>query len=148
MKYKNYEARVSFDDEAGIFHGEVIGIRDVITFQGESVAELRKAFAESVDDYLAFCVDRGEEPDKPFSGRFVLRIKPELHKQIYLAAKQEEKSLNTWIEEKLLQESPKAKLKAIAYLEDKLDRLTRSNRPTSNPKRSPITIEINSTIFL
>ncbi|MBW4622066.1 MAG: type II toxin-antitoxin system HicB family antitoxin [Cyanosarcina radialis HA8281-LM2] len=114
MKYKTYEAKVSFDDEAGIFHGEVIGIRDVITFQGESVSQLRRAFAKSVDDYLAFCADRGEEPDKPFSGRFVLRIKPELHKQIYLAAKQEGKSLNAWIEEKLLQELPNVKFKAIA----------------------------------
>ncbi len=101
MKYKGYEAIVSFDDEAGIFHGEVINIRDVITFQGSCVEELRKAFIESVDDYLEFCAERGEEPDKPFSGRFVLRIAPELHKQIYRRAKQEGKRLNAWVEEKL-----------------------------------------------
>ncbi len=101
MKYKSYEAKVSFDDEAGIFHGEVLNIRDVITFQGKSVSELRKAFQESVDDYLDFCAERGEEPNKPFSGRFVLRIAPELHEQIYKRAKQEGKSLNAWVEEKL-----------------------------------------------
>ncbi|MGH2415281.1 MAG: type II toxin-antitoxin system HicB family antitoxin [Microcystaceae cyanobacterium] len=101
MKYKGYEAIVSFDDEANLFHGEVINIRDVITFQGQSVDELKKAFQESVDDYLDFCAERSEEPDKPFSGRFVLRLAPELHKQIYIRAKQEGKSLNAWVEEKL-----------------------------------------------
>lgn len=101
MKYKGYEAIVSFDDEAGIFHGEVTGIRDVITFQGQSVDELKKAFQESVDDYLDFCAERGEESAKPFSGRFLLKIDPQLHKQIYLKAKQEGKSLNAWVEQKL-----------------------------------------------
>ncbi|CCQ51659.1 MULTISPECIES: type II toxin-antitoxin system HicB family antitoxin [Crocosphaera] len=101
MKYKGYEALVSLDDEQGIFHGEVINIRDVITFQGQSVSELKQAFIESVEDYLEFCAQRGEEPEKPFSGRFVVRIDPELHKQIYIKAKQEGKSLNTWVSEKL-----------------------------------------------
>ena len=62
MDYKGYVGRVEYDDEAGIFHGEVINTRDVITFQGETVEELRKAFRDSVDDYLAFCAERGEEP--------------------------------------------------------------------------------------
>ena len=101
MKYKGYEAVVSVDDEQGIFHGEVINIRDVITFQGQSFSELKQAFIESVEDYLEFCAQRREEPDKPFSGRFVVRIDPELHKQIYIKAKQEGKSLNTWVSEKL-----------------------------------------------
>ena len=101
MKYKGYEALVSLDDEQGIFHGEVINIRDVITFQGQSVSELKQAFIESVEDYLEFCAQRGEQPEKPFSGRFVVRIDPELHKQIYIKAKQEGKSLNTWVSEKL-----------------------------------------------
>lgn len=101
MKYKGYEAVVSFDDEAEVFHGEVIDIRDVITFQGTNVDELKKAFMDSVDDYLAFCKERNEEPDKPFSGQFVVRIKPELHKRIWINAKREGKSLNSWVEEKL-----------------------------------------------
>ena len=86
MEYTGYIAKVEFDDEAGIFHGEVINTRDVITFQGQSVAELKRAFKESVQDYLAFCASRGEEPDKPFSGQFVTRIPPELHRQVNLAA--------------------------------------------------------------
>lgn len=101
MEYKGYIGKVEFDDEAGIFHGEVINTRDVITFQGDSVAELKKAFHESVDDYLAFCVSRGEEPDKPFSGQFVTRIPPELHRQVNLAASIAGKSLNAWVSEQL-----------------------------------------------
>ncbi|MFM6037569.1 MAG: type II toxin-antitoxin system HicB family antitoxin [Sphaerospermopsis kisseleviana] len=101
MKYKGYEAVVEFDDQAAIFHGEVINIRDVITFQGSSVEELKKAFQDSVDDYLAFCKQRSEEPDKPFSGKFVVRINPQLHKTIAIKARQEGKSLNSWIEQRL-----------------------------------------------
>jgi predicted HicB family RNase H-like nuclease len=101
MEYKGYVGRVEFDNEAGIFHGEVVGTRDVITFQGQSVAELMAAFEESVEDYLAFCRERGEEPDRPFSGQFVTRIAPELHRQINLAASLSRKSLNAWVSEQL-----------------------------------------------
>ncbi len=64
MSYKAYEAAVEYDEDAEIFHGEVINLRDVITFQGKSVSELKRAFAASVEDYLAFCRQRGEEPDQ------------------------------------------------------------------------------------
>ena len=67
MEYKGYFGKVVFDDEANIFHGEVINLRDVVTFQGKTVEELRKAFHESVDDYLDFCAVREEEPEKPYS---------------------------------------------------------------------------------
>jgi len=101
MEYKGYIAKVEFDDEAEIFHGEVINVRDVITFEGTSVAELRQAFQESVEDYLAFCAERGEEPEKPFSGKFSLRIEPELHRRITLRARLANKSLNSWVSETL-----------------------------------------------
>ncbi len=65
MEYKGYLAHVEFDNEAAIFHGEVRNTRDVITFQGQSVEELKKAFEDSVEDYLAFCAERGEAPDQP-----------------------------------------------------------------------------------
>lgn len=103
MNYRDYEAVVQFDEEANIFHGEVVNTRDVITFQGTSVNELKKAFEESVEDYLAFCKERGEEPDKPFSGNFVVRIRPALHRQLYTQAKKAGKSLNALIEERLSQ---------------------------------------------
>src|SRR5580692_2870874 len=101
MEYKGYIGKVEFDDVAGIFHGEVVNTRDVITFQGHSVAQLKKAFRDSVRDYLAFCAGRGEEPDKPFSGNFVTRIPPELHRQVNAAASLSGKSLNAWVTDQL-----------------------------------------------
>ena len=97
MEYKGYFGKVGFDDEANIFYGEVINLRDVVTFQGETVKDLRKAFRESVDDYLEFCTIRGEEPEKPYSGKFVVRVDPELHKILSIQAKKSGKSLNAWI---------------------------------------------------
>lgn len=99
MTYMNYIAHVEFDDEAEIFHGEVINTRDMITFQGKSVKELKKAFIDSVKDYLAFCAKRGENPDKPFSGKFNLRLDPELHREAVIAAKENGLSLNQWVAE-------------------------------------------------
>jgi predicted HicB family RNase H-like nuclease len=103
LRYKGYTGHVEFDDEAGLFHGEVIDLRDEITFQGTSVEELERAFQDSVDDYLEFCAERGEEPDKPFSGRFMLRLSPHLHREVYARARQEGESLNQWISERLEQ---------------------------------------------
>ena len=101
MEYKGYIGVVEFDDEAGIFHGEVVNTRDVITFQGMSVAEIKKAFRESVDDYLEFCKKRGEESDKPFSGKLVLRMEPSLHRALAVKARRSKKSLNSLIVETL-----------------------------------------------
>ncbi|MGD8363432.1 MAG: type II toxin-antitoxin system HicB family antitoxin, partial [Desulfobacterales bacterium] len=101
MEYKGYFAKVVFDEEANIFHGEVINLRDVITFEGETVDKLRQAFYESVDDYLEFCAERGEDPEKPFSGRFVVRIEPELHKTIAVEARKRGKSINSLVSEAL-----------------------------------------------
>jgi predicted HicB family RNase H-like nuclease len=101
MEYKSYVGQVNFDDEADIFHGEVVNTRDVITFQGRSVEEIRKAFCESIDEYIEWCNERGKIPDKPFSGKLVVRIPPALHRSIFLSAKQEGKSINRWIEDHL-----------------------------------------------
>lgn len=73
MEYKGYLGKVEIDEDAGLFHGEVINVRDVITFEGKTVKELRQAFRDSVDDYLAFCAKRGEDPEKPFAGKFNTR---------------------------------------------------------------------------
>lgn len=101
MTYKGYSGHVSFDDEAKIFHGEVLDTKDVITFQGRSVDEIETSFKDSVDDYLEFCIERNEQPDKPFSGKFVVRLEPSLHHRIYLKAAQSGKSLNKWIKDTL-----------------------------------------------
>lgn len=101
MEYKGYVGQVSFDDEANLFHGEVINTRDVITFQGQSVEEIRLAFRESIDVYLEWCKERKKTPDKPFSGKLIVRIPPALHRSIFLSAKEEGISINRWIEEHL-----------------------------------------------
>ncbi|MGH7965822.1 MAG: type II toxin-antitoxin system HicB family antitoxin [Candidatus Binatia bacterium] len=101
MQYKGYLSRVEFDDEANIFHGEVVNIRDVVTFQGESIDALRKAFEDSVEEYCAFCAARGEEPEKPFSGRFMIRLSPEQHRSVVLAAQKAGKGVDSWVAEVL-----------------------------------------------
>ncbi len=97
MEYKGYFAKVEFDDDDSIFHGEVINLRDIITFEGETVTELKKAFHDSVDDYMEFCAARGDEPEKPYSGRFVVRVEPQVHKNITIEARKAGKSLNVWV---------------------------------------------------
>ena len=101
MKYKGYQAFVEFDDEADLFHGEVLGTKDVITFQGKSVEEIKKEFKKSVDVYLEFCKEKGKTPDKPYSGKFHMRIGQELHKKVSIAARQSNKSVNQFIIDEL-----------------------------------------------
>jgi len=105
MTYKGYEAVAEFDEAAGIFSGEVINTRDVITFQGASVKELTKAFKDSVDDYLEFCAKRKEEPERPFSGTLSLRLPPDVHRRLALEAKRQRMSLNSYILERLRPET-------------------------------------------
>jgi predicted HicB family RNase H-like nuclease len=105
LEHKGYVGRIDFDDEAEIFHGEVINTKDVITFQGSSVKELKAAFIDSVEDYLAFCEERGESPDRPFSGKFNVRVAPEIHREAYLSAMQDGVSLNTWITNAIIHQS-------------------------------------------
>ena len=97
IKYKNYTGVVEYDDEGKIFIGEVIGLRAVVTFQGRTVTELEKSFKQSVDLYLEMCKRDGVEPQKPFSGRFNLRLNPELHRQIAERAALEKTSLNEFV---------------------------------------------------
>lgn len=98
IEYGGYQAMVKYDD-AGFFHGEVIDTRDVITFQGTSVAELHRAFKDSVDEYLNVCAERGRKPDKPYSGKVALRLTPALHRAATAAARAANKSLNAWLAE-------------------------------------------------
>jgi len=101
LVHKGYTGRVEFDGEVGLFHGEVLDTRDVITFQGTSVEEIEEAFRDSIDDYLDFCSERGEEPDRPFSGRLMVRVPGRLHRELYLEARRQEKSLNQLIVDRL-----------------------------------------------
>lgn len=103
MAYKDYQGKFEYDQDAGIFHGEVLHLNDVVTFQGRSIDELKKALADSVEDYLLLCKNIGKKPEKPFSGRFNIRISPKLHQKIAMKAKDEGMSLNSWIFSQLKQ---------------------------------------------
>lgn len=97
MIYKNYKGVFEYDEKADIFHGQVVGIKDVITFQGRSIDDLKIALKDSIEDYLEMCEQEGKSPDKPFSGKFSLRIPPELHSKVSVAAAVAHKSINSWI---------------------------------------------------
>lgn len=102
LTYKGYTAGLpEFDPNARLFHGEVIGLRDVVTFQGRSVDELEQAFRDSVDVYLEFCAELGSEPEKAYSGVFNVRTSPEVHRRIALASAAAGESLNAWVSRKL-----------------------------------------------
>lgn len=96
MEYKGYIARIEFSAQDECFVGRIAGIRDIITFEGESVKELRAAFQEAVDFYLETCEERGEQPNRPYSGRVMLRISPELHARLAAQAQTMGKSLNQY----------------------------------------------------
>ena len=98
MKYKGYTAHIDYDDRDGIFVGRILGITDIIGFHAESVPELRQAFKEAVDDYLASCVELGKEPQSAASGKLMLRVDPAVHRAALIAAQAEGKSLNQWAE--------------------------------------------------
>lgn len=102
MTYRGYAAKIEYSDEDQCIVGHVAGIRDVIGFHADNVADLRKAFAEAVDDYLAYCEERGREPLRPASGKISLRIPPEIHSAINVAAEVSGKSVNQWINDTLM----------------------------------------------
>lgn len=101
MRYKGYAARVEYDDEDEIFFGRIVGIRDGVSFHSETVAGLKSAFREAVDDYIDTCKKIGKPPQKPYSGNLMLRVDPAVHSKVALAAEVAGKSLNQWGEEVL-----------------------------------------------
>ena len=103
LSYKGYLAKIEFDSDDNILFGNIIGIRDTVGFHGESVSELKEAFHEAVEFYLESCEKAGVEPNKPFSGKFVIRADSSLHGEIAVAAVHAGKSLNKWVVDKLEQ---------------------------------------------
>ncbi len=97
MLYKGYSARIEFDEADRIFVGHLAGIRDIVGFHGGTVDELEAGFHEAVDDYLAHCAKLGLPANKPFSGRMLLRVPPEVHAQASVAAQVAGLSLNQWV---------------------------------------------------
>ena len=103
MTYKGYFAKINFDERDGIFWGKVIGIKDSITFEGETVAQLTEDFHSAINHYLADCKQNGRIPDKPYSGKLTLRVSPGIHAEIAAAATHAGKSLNKWVADTLNQ---------------------------------------------
>lgn len=101
MQYKGYTAHIEIDEDVGILFGKVLDVKDVITFKGQTIEDLRQSFRDSVDDYLEWCEELGEDPDRPFSGKLPFRTTPERHRQIFLAAQKANKSINRWMDEVL-----------------------------------------------
>jgi predicted HicB family RNase H-like nuclease len=101
MKYKNYYARIEYDEEDNILVGHVAGINSIIGFHAEDLKTLEAAFHEAVDAYLDHCAKAGKAPQKTYSGQMMLRVKPSVHAKAALAAERSGKSLNQWSEEVL-----------------------------------------------
>ena len=102
LDYKGFVAEVDLDED-GDFHGRVINTQDVINFYGQTADELQQEFANSVEAYLAFCKDKGQPPEKPFSGKFLVRLNPSVHRALALRAARQGKSLNSFVVERLEQ---------------------------------------------
>ena len=98
IEYKGYTGVFGFDPSIEAFHGRIVGLQDVVTFQGRSLDELRREMAESVDDYLEFCGEVGKEPERPYRGEFLVRTTPELHRAATIEAEASGMSLNAWVE--------------------------------------------------
>ena len=101
MSHKGYTARVEYDERDNIFVGRILGIRSIISFHGETVAELRAEFEHAIKDYLAECRKEGVHPEKPASGKLLLRVPPEVHGRALVAAQAAGKRLNQWATEVL-----------------------------------------------
>ena len=101
MSHKGYTARVEYDERDSIFVGRILGIRNIISFHGETVGELRGEFEHAVEDYLADCESEGVQPEKSASGKLLLRVGPEVHGRALVAAQAAGKSLNQWATEVL-----------------------------------------------
>lgn len=105
LTYQGYIARIEFDAEDELLVGEVLGINDRITFHAESAGELSAAFEDALDHYLTDCKATGRSPDRPVSGKILLRMPPEVHARSSVAAQAAGKSLNQWIADALARAS-------------------------------------------
>lgn len=101
MNFQGYTARVEYDERDDIFVGRVLGLRSIISFHGKTVTELRREFASAVKDYLADCNEQGISPEKPASGKLLIRVPPEIHSRALVKAQSLGKSLNQWATEAL-----------------------------------------------
>lgn len=138
MKHDGYTARIEYDSEAKVFYGEVLHLRDVITFEGTSVHELEEEFQNSLQDYIEWCAEQGQAPEKPFSGQFVTRTTPEVHRGVATIAGNQGKSLNAYVIEAIQEKLHRDQ--AIQYF-------TGSAHLLSHAVKEPITIKVYGSAF-
>ncbi len=105
LSYKGYAARIDFSSDDDCFIGHIAGIQDVVGFHGDTVTALKAAFEEAVDDYLDTCEQVGKSPQKPYSGKLMLRVPPDIHAAVATAAELSGKSINQWACEALHREA-------------------------------------------
>ena len=101
LTYKGYLTKIEYSSEDGVLFGKIEGINDLILFDSENASEIEAKFQEAVDDYLAYCQEKGKEPDKNFKGQFNVRVSRELHRELYLFGVRNNQSLNSVVEEAL-----------------------------------------------
>ena len=101
MRYKGYAAKIEYSEDDQCFIGRIAGIRDIITFHGDSVQDLKSAFHEAVDFYIESCAREGISPQRTYSGKVMIRIPPEIHAHASMQSESQGKSLNQWIAEAL-----------------------------------------------
>lgn len=101
LKYKSYAGIVSYSEEDEVFFGKVEGVNALINFEGESVKELKKAFEEAIDDYLAYCEAEGLSPEKTYTGVLNIRISPDIHSRIAVLARETGTTINGYIKQAL-----------------------------------------------
>ena len=103
MTVDGFNAKIEYDSDTDLFRGEILGLTGGADFYGKNPKELRLEFKKSLEVFLQVCKDKGIEPRRSFSGKFNLRISPELHERIAIAAQAEGKSINTLAQEALQQ---------------------------------------------
>jgi len=115
LQYKGYYGEVHFSATDEVFYGKLLGISDLVNFEGASVRDLKQAFQEAVDDYLETCCELGKEPEKAYKGSFNVRIPPELHRKAATYANLQKISLNDLVKQAIDRVVPKS-LKNEHYL--------------------------------
>lgn len=133
--YRGYHGRAEYDPQSGLWHGEIMGLRDVVTFQGKSIDELAGAFLESVEDHHTFCKSRGEVPERPFSGKFMVRVKPEVHERISVIASSTGVSLNQFVADQLEEVAAKEYPYVKTFIDTGIDsRVSNRTKPRGSRK--------------
>lgn len=101
LQYKGYDGSVEYSAEDRVLHGQLLGIRDAVVYEGTDVDSLESNFRAAVDEYLAFCAVEDKTPDRPFKGSFNIRVGPDLHKRAALFADQHHQKLNAVVSKAL-----------------------------------------------